>query len=224
MKTLRNSILCLGVVVLASPLLRAQDFSKYREFSLGTSLATVLKQTQKKPLDVKVIHARPTLVQDLNWWPPAVPGVSYRADSVEQMLFSFCNGELYKISVTYDVASTQGLTTDDMVKSIAAKYGPATALEPETDSVLNERYSSGDKAVASWEDSQYFFKLVRSPFTNRFGLVIFSKRVNAEADVAIAEAVTLEKQEKPQRDADLKKKEADDLEAERQKNQKAFRP
>jgi hypothetical protein len=36
--------------------------------------------------------------------------------------------------------------------------------------------------------------------------------------------VTLEKQEKPQRDADLKKKEVDDLEAERQKNQKAFRP
>jgi hypothetical protein len=66
--------------------------------------------------------------------------------------------------------------------------------------------------------------LVRTAFTNRFGLVIFSKRVNAEAELAIADAVTLEKQEKPQRDADLKKKEADDLETERLKNQKAFRP
>jgi hypothetical protein len=224
MKTLRNSILCLGVVFLASSIISAQDFSKYRGFSLGTSLAAVLKQTQQKPVDVKVIHARPTLIQDLNWWPPAVPGASYRADSVEQMLFSFCNGELYKISVTYDVSSTQGLTTDDMVKSISAKYGPATVLEPETDSVLNARFSNGEKTVASWEDSQYFFKLVRSPFTNRFGLTIFSKLLNAEAEIIIADAVTLEKQEKPQRDADLKKKEADDLEAERQKNQKAFRP
>ena len=224
MKTLRNSILCLGVVLLASPIISAQDFSKYRGFSLGTSTATVLKQTEQKPVDVKVIHARPTLVQELNWWPPAVPGASYRANSVEQMLFSFCNGELYKISVTYDVASTQGLTAGDMVKSISAKYGPATTLEPEADSVLNERVSNSEKAVASWEDSQFFFKLVRSPFTNRFGLTIFSKLLNAEAEIVIADAVTLEKQEKPQRDADQKKKEADDLEAERQKNQKAFRP
>lgn len=224
MKTLRNSILCLGVLLLASPVIRAQDFSKYRGFSLGTSMATVLKQTQQKSIDVKVIHARPTLIQELTWWPPAVPGASYRADSVEQMLFSFCDGELYKISVTYDTSSTQGLTTADMVESISAKYGPATVPVPEADSVLNERYSSSDKTVASWEDSQYFFKLVRSAFTNRFGLILFSKRANAEAELAITGAVTLEKQEKPQHDADLKKKEADDLEAERQKNQKAFRP
>jgi len=78
MKTLRNSMFCLAVFLLASSIISAQDFSKYRGFSLGTSLATVLKQTQQKPVDVKVIHARPTLIQDLNWWPPAVPGASYR--------------------------------------------------------------------------------------------------------------------------------------------------
>jgi len=224
MKTLRNSIFYLGVVLLASPVIAAQDFSKYREFSLGTSVAAVLKRTDQAQKDVKVIHARPTLVQGLTWWPPAVSGVSYRADSVEQMLFSFCNGELYKIAVTYDTNSTQGLTAADMVKSISAKYGPATVLGPTPDSALIEGFSNSDKTIASWEDSQYFFKLIRSPFTNRFGLILFSKKVNAEAELAIADAVTLEKQEKPQREADLKKKEADDLEAERLKNQKVFRP
>jgi hypothetical protein len=224
MKTLRNSILCLGAVLLASPILRAQDFSKYRGFSLGTSVAAVLKQTEKRPIDVKVIHARPALLQELTWWPPAVPGASYRADSVEQMLFSFCDGGLYKISVTYDSTSTQGLTADDMVKSISAKYGPATLLETAPDSASTERYSDSDKIVASWGDAQYLFKLVRSPYTNRFGLTIFSKLLNAEAEIVIADAVTLEKQEKPQREADLKKKEAADLEADRLKNQKAFRP
>jgi hypothetical protein len=224
MKTLRISIFCLVAIFLASPAIRAQDFSKYREFSLGTSVAAVLKRTDQAQKDVKVIHAHPTLVQNLTWWPPAVPGVSYHADSVEQMLFSFCNGELYKISVTYDTSSTQGLTAGDMVKSISAKYGPATVLDPAPDPALIEGFSNGDKTVASWEDSQYFFKLVRSAFTNRFGLILFSKKVNAEAELAIADAVTLEKQEKPQREADLKKREADDLEAERQKNQKVFRP
>jgi len=224
MKTLRNSIFCLGVVLLVSPVIRAQDFSKYREFSLGTSVAAVLKRTEQAQKDVKLIHARPTLVQNLTWWPPAVPGVSYHADSVEQMLFSFYNGELYKISVTYDTNSTQGLTSADMVKSISAKYGPATVLDPAPDPALIEGFSNSDKTLASWEDSQYLFKLVRSPFTNRFGLVLFSKKVNAAAELAIADAVTLEKQEKPQREADLKQKEADDLEAERLKNQKVFRP
>jgi hypothetical protein len=224
MKTVRNSIFCLGLVLLASPVIRAQDFSKYRDFSLGTSVASVLKRTEKAQKDVRVIHARPTLVQDLTWWPPAVPGVSYHADSVEQMLFSFCNGELYKITVIYDTSSTQGLTSADMVKSISAKYGPATVLDPAPDPALIEGFSNSDKTLASWEDSQYFFKLIRSPFTNRFGLILFSKKVNAEAELAIKDAVTLEKQEKPQREADLKKKEADDLEAERLKNQKVFRP
>jgi hypothetical protein len=224
MKALRNSILCLGAILLASPVLRAQDFSKYRGFSLGSSVATVLKQTEKRPIDLKAIHARPALLQELTWWPPAVPGASYRADSVEQMLFSFCNGELYKISVTYDSTSTQGLTSADMVNSISVKYGPATIPPPRVEPVLYAGFSDSDKTVATWEDSQNFFKLVRSAFTDRFGLIIFSKRVNAEAELAITDAVTLEKQEKPQRDADLKKKEADDLEAERLKNQKAFRP
>jgi hypothetical protein len=224
MKILRNSILCLGLALLTASVLRAQDFSKYRGFSLGTSLPAVLKQTERKPADVKIIHARPMLIQELNWWPPSVPGASYHADSVEQMLFSFCDGELYKISVTYDTTSTQGLTSSDMVESISAKYGPATILPPQAESVLYDGFSSSDKGVATWEDPQYFFKLLRSSFTNRFGLILFSKRLNARAELAVTDALTLEAQEKPQRDADLKIKAAAELEAARLKNQKAFRP
>jgi len=224
MKKLRNSILCLGLVLLASSILHAQDFSKYRGFTLGTSLPAVLKQTERKPADVKIIHARPMLIQELNWWPPSVPGASYHADSVEQMLFSFCDGELYKISVTYDTTSTQGLTSADMMESISAKYGPATILPPQAESVLYDGFSTSDKGVATWEDPQYFFKLLRSSFTNRFGLILFSKQLNARAELAVTDALTLEAQEKPQRDSDLKKKAAADLEVERLKNQKAFRP
>ena len=175
-------------------------------------------------VNVKVIHGRPLLLQDLNWWPLSSPGTSSRSDSVEQILFSFCNGELYKISVTYDHTSTEGLTAGDMVKSISAKYGPATSVEPEVAPATNEGYALKQKPVASWEDSEYSFHLVRSSFTDRFGLVISSKRVNAETELAIAEAVKLEEQEGPQREAERQKKEADDLEAARQKNQKTFRP
>src|SRR6266404_6056724 len=224
MKTLRSSILCLVVLLLTAPLLRAQDLSKYRHFTLGMSLANLLERTDQKMTDVKMIHGRPALIQELTWWPPNVPGTSLRPDSVEQILFSFCNGELYKISVTYDRPSTEGLTEADMVKSISAKYGPATIVPPEIDSATSDRYNSRQKPVATWEDAQYSFSLVRSSFGDALGLVAFSKRVNAQAELAIVEALKLDEQEGPKRDAERQKKQMDDLEMVRQKNQKSFRP
>src|SRR5712692_4348805 len=165
MKTIRSSILCLVVLLFAAPLLRAQDLSKYRHFSIGMNLSRVLERTDQQMADVKVIHGRPALIQELNWWPPNLPGTSFQSDTVEQILFSFYNAELYKISVTYDRTSTEGLTAEDMVKSISAKYGPATSVKPEVDSATNERYDMRQKPVATWEDSQYSFNLVRSSFS-----------------------------------------------------------
>jgi hypothetical protein len=224
MKMLRSTILCLVVVLLAAPLLRGQDFSKYRHFTLGMNLTRVLEHTNQKMPDVTVIHGRPALIQELTWWPPSLPGSSLQSDAVEQILFSFCNGELYKISVTYDRTSTEGLTVEDMVKSISANYGPATNVVQEMDSAKNDRYDVRQRPVASWEDSQYSFNLVRSSFSGVLGLVIYSKRVNAAAELSIAEALKLEEQEGPKREAERQKKETDDLEAARQKNRRIFHP
>ena len=166
MKTLRSSILCLVILLLVAPLLRAQDLSKYRHFTLGMNLTNLLERTEQKLSDVKTIHGRPALIQELTWWPPNVPGTSVRSDAVEQILFSFYNGELYKISVTYDRSSTEGLTEADMVKSVSVKYGPATIVAPEVDSATDGRYNSKQKPVASWEDAQYSFSLVRSSYND----------------------------------------------------------
>src|SRR6266478_7828212 len=224
MKTLRGLILGLVILLLVAPLLRAQDLSKYRHFTLGMNLTNLLERTEQKLSDVKTIHGRPALIQELTWWPPNVPGTSVRSDAVEQILFSFYNGELYKISVTYDRSSTEGLTEADMVKSVSVKYGPATIVAPEVDSATDGRYNSKQKPVAAWEDAQYSFSLVRSSFGDALGLVAFSKRVNAQAELAIVEALKLDEQEGPKRDAERQKKQMDDLEMVRQKNQKSFRP
>ena len=224
MKTLRSSILCLVVLLLAAPLLRAQDLSKYRHFTLGMNLTKLLERTEQRLTDVKTIHGRPELIQELTWWPANDPGPSLRSDSAEQILFSFYNGELYKISVTYDRPSTEGLTEADMVKSISARYGPATIVAPELDSVTDGQYNSKQKPVASWEDAQYSLSLVRSSYNDVLGLVAFSKRANAQAELAIAEAMKLDEQEGPKKEAERQKKQIDDLEVARQKNQKSFRP
>jgi hypothetical protein len=224
MKKLRSVILCFVVLLLTAPLLRAQDLSKYRHFTLGMNLTNLLERTGQKMTDVKTIHGRPALIQELTWWPPSVPGTSLRSDSVEQILFSFYNGELFKISVTYDRTSTEGLTEADMVKAVSAKYGPATIAAPQIEPAINDWSDTKQRPVASWEDAQYSSSLVRSSFNDVLGLVVFSKRANAQAELAIAEAVKLDEQEGPKREAERQKKQVDDLEVTRQKNQKSFRP
>ncbi len=224
MKTMRSSILCFVVLLFAAPLLRAQDLSKYRHFTLGMSLTRLLERTDQKMAEVKVIHGRPALIQELTWWPRDAPGTSLRSEGIAQILFSFCNGELYKISVTYDPRSTEGLTEQDMVKSISAKYGRATIVAPEIDSTTNEGYDTNQKPFASWEDEQYSVNLVRSSFSDVLGLVVFSKQANTQAELAAAEAVKLDEQEGPKREAQRKKKQTDDMEVARQKNQKSFHP
>ena len=220
MKIFCTSIACSIVLLLATPLLGGQDLSKYRTFSLGASLATVLKHTDQKLADVKVTHSRPGLMQEFTWWPPSISGTAYHPDTVEQMRFSFYDGELYKISVSYHRASTEGLTAEDVVKSIAAKYGAAKYVALAIDSPTEEN----QRTVAWWEDSQYSLNLERSSFTGAFELVICSKRVNDEAELALANALKLDKQEAPQREAERQKKQMDDLEVTRQKNQNSFRP
>jgi hypothetical protein len=224
MKTLRGSVLCFVVLLFLVPLLSGQDLSKYRDFTLGMSLTKLLERTDQKMTDVKTVHSRPARIEELNWWPPKAFGTSPQSDSVERILFSLYNGELYKISVTYERSSTDGLTEEDMVRSISVNYGHATIAAPELDSAVNGRYDSKQKPVASWEDAQYSLSLVRSSFNDVLGLVAFSKRANAEAEAATAEAVKLDEQESPKREADRRKKQMDDLQVTRERNQRTFRP
>src|SRR5271154_2049132 len=198
MKLIRRSVLCLIAFLLTASVLRAQDFSSYRGFSLGANLATVLKQTDQKLADVNVIHPAPALFQEVTWWPPSLPGTSYRSDSVEQILFSFYNGTLYKMSVIYDEPSTEGLTAGDMEKSISAKYGAPTTIASASDQAATDPYSGKETVVASWQDTQYSFNLVRSPFPHRFRPNIFPKRPNPEAELALVQTLKPKKQTHPQ--------------------------
>jgi hypothetical protein len=224
MKATRQLVFCLITLLLTVPTVHAQDFSKYRNFSLGMSLPTVLKYSGQKMADVKVIHSQPALIQEVTWWPPNSPGTAFQSDAVREIVFSLHNGELYKMLITYDRASTEGLTTPDMMKAVTAKYGPVATVALAIDSSANDRYDLQAKIIASWADAQYAVDLVRSAFTDDFGLVIYSKRVNADAELAIAEGVKLEEQQRPKREAERHQRETDDLEATRQKNRKIFHP
>jgi hypothetical protein len=221
--------IALLMVLLSAPLISAQDLSKYRTFSLGTSLAELSKQLVSKQLvrhvEPTLIHQRPAVIQEVTLW---LLGSSYQSpgetDPVSQILFSFYNGTLYRILVIYDQKATEGLTAEDMVQAVSAQYGTATRPKTDISFPTKASYQSKEKIIARWEDSQNSVNLFRSGTLDSFGLVLLSKRLDAEAEAAIIESVKLEKEEAPQKEIERQKKEADDLEVARQKNKRAFRP
>src|SRR5258705_2883753 len=224
MKIIRSVGISLVAILLSAPSIRGQDLSKYRGFSLGMSLPELSNQVDLRPLETKLIQKRPSAIQELTCWPSGPSGYSLQADSVWQIFFSFYNGELFRILVTYDRDATHGLTAEDMVQAISTKYGIATRPTGEISFPTNELYRSTQTVIARWEDSQYSINLVRSRFLNSFALAMFSKRLDGEAEAAIAEAVELERQKAPQTEVARMKKEDDNLEAARQKKRKMFRP
>jgi len=224
MKMMRSLGISLVVILLSAPFVRGQDLSKYRDFSLGMSLPKLSGQVDLRPLQTKLIQRHPAVIQELTCWPGGSSDYSRQTDSVRQIFFSFHNGELFRILVTYDHDATHGLTAEDMVQAISTKYGTPTRPVGEISFPTNELYRSTEKVIARWEDSQYSINLVRSTFLNSFALFMFSKRLDAQVEAALAKSIKLEGQEESREEMDRQKKETDDLEAARQKNRKIFRP
>jgi len=223
MKMMRKSWIFLVLVLFSTPILSGQNLSAYRKFSLGASLASISKQVGQDPGQAKLIYERPAVIQQLVYWPIPTSLYSAQAESVSQILFSFYDGELYKIAVTYDGEATQGLTDDDMAQAISARYGTATRFYPEIALPTNDRYAPKETVIASWENLGNSADLSRSESLNTFELILFSKSVEIKAQTAIVESLKLAKQEAPQKEIDRQKSEADKLEVARRKNIKAFR-
>jgi hypothetical protein len=211
-------------VLFSAQLVYGQDLSKYRTFSFGMSLAAVSKKVNLDANELQLIHQRPALIQELTWYPPQPYGSSRPAEPVDKILFSFNNDELYRMLVTYDSSAIKGLTDEDMIQAISAKYGVATTPVAAVNFPTNASYRSVEKVIARWEDSQYSFNLIRPSGSSTFAIVMFNKRMDAQAGVSIAESVQLELQEAPQKESARVKQETDDLEGERQKNIKSLRP
>ena len=76
-------------VLLSTPLIYAQDLSRYREFQFGMSLLTVAKQADVEMSEARVIQQHPAMIQELEWWPQHSLSASPPADSVKEVLFSF---------------------------------------------------------------------------------------------------------------------------------------
>lgn len=211
------------ITLLGSPLC-AQDFSKYRSFSFGMSVAAVEAQLAPQKLKTKLIHGTPVLIQELTWWPRESSDPALQEDSLWQVLFTFYDGQLYRILATYDRRATDGLTSEDIVSAISTRYGAPTHPNLEITFPTNELYRSTETVIARWEDPQNSFNLFRSTNLSMYGFVMFSKGVDAKVRALLAESASREAKEDHQVGSENQAKTAREREAVRQKNKKAFRP
>jgi hypothetical protein len=189
-------------------------------------LLAVAKQAGMKPSEAKMTHQRPAVIQELEWRPRSLSGSSTEADSVKEVRFSFYNGELFRMVVSYDRYRTEGLTAEDLIAAISAQYGAATT--PDAEIIFPALYNEAVKVIARWEDSRYSLSLVRSSYQGSFGMVVSSRGLESLAQTATTEALRLDQQEAPQKEMERNKREDDEKRVQQERarrvNKPGFRP
>jgi hypothetical protein len=218
----------LQLVPVSAPAMGAPDLSRYRGFQFGETLPAVAKQAGLDVSQAKVIHERPALIEELEWPIWLASNFDSPHDPVRTILFSFYNGKLFRVLVSYDRDETNGLTTADLTEAISAQYG--TASKPANIEIVfssTQVYNDSEAIIASWENSQYSFNLYRSSYQPTFGMIAFSKGLDALARTATSEAIRLDAAEAPrqeiQRQNQEDEKNRESLEKARQVNKSKFR-
>ena len=226
---LQAAALAALVSLVSAPALHAQELSRYRDYALGTSLASVVAVSGARVTDVRTLHERPARIQELAWRAPYVRTGAALADPVRDVVFSFYDDQLYQVVVTYDRDRMEGLSNDDLIESISAIYGVPVLRHARTAADGPRTGESADTTiVARWEDDAALLTLTRGTYSPQHQLVLVSKALDDRARGAITEASRLDVQEAPQRELDERnQRDADRRDAGKKArvlNKPAFRP
>lgn len=220
-----------AIVLTAGVFAHAEPAARYRDYQLGATLASVVSQSRAMASDVKTIHERPAVLQELLWRRPysvALPAGA--ADPVQAIGFSFYNDQLYRIAIDYERARTSGMTDADMVEAISAMYG--TASKPRVSAAIASPLSPSETEtgtrVAEWGNADFSAVLYRSLYLSGFRLIVTSTPLGALARTADADARRMDDREAPQRELARQKEDAaavlDSQEKARTTNKAAFTP
>lgn len=226
---IRTVAFCLCLVILSTEAPSGQEAFRYRDFQLGSNVASIVTLTRSASSGAKTIHTRPALMQDLEYRPRSYAGgVSPAVDPVDLMLFRFYDDQLFMVVVDYDRRRTAGMSPADMIAAVSETYGPVSEVPSRRLGTPTTQYGFPDTPLAVWGNADYSVTLLRVPYPESFRLVVASTRLENLARTASAAAVQLDKAEAPQREIDRQKNEASDLAAAQEKakseNKAQFKP
>jgi hypothetical protein len=225
------AIVACGIVSLTRGV-DGQSLSQYRNFALGSDVASVAAVAGVDPAEAKTIHQRPAVLQDLEWRPSRwVAGSNASSvDPVEQILFSFYNDQLFRVVVDYGHERTEGMTAADMIEGISAVYGaPLPRSARVAGRAASQLETESGSSVARWGDSEHRVVLYQtSSYGTAYRLIVTDVRLDDLARNAGTQAGRLDDQEAPAREIARQKKERDDARVAAAKaraaNKGVFRP
>jgi hypothetical protein len=227
--TLTVPLVALGLV-LSTVSLQAQGQPRYRDFELGSDLLSVSALTKGAASEVKTVHARPALIQELEWRPPYFMNASStpQTDPVQQVVFSFYNDQLFKLVINYDRRRTDGMTGADLIEALSTTYGPPLKPVAKARAVVAQFEQEFGTSLAEWAGVDYSVALHQSSYVSAFRVIVTSPRLEALARTAGVQALRLDEREAPEREIARQKKEAEDARASQEKarlaNKAVFRP
>ena len=156
---------------------------------LGSNVLAVAGAHGLSSKDAKTVHARPALIQNLEWRSRRFLSASVTTDDpLNDITFSFYNDQLFRIVANYDRQRTEGLTDADLIEAMTTAYGPPQPLAPartaktSPQSPRNE-YADEEQVIARWEDAESAVTLLRTRYPAAVSLVVLSKRLTGLARV-----------------------------------------
>ena len=228
MNNTRPLVIAAALILISGNLASAQDMSRYRAYALESSLASVIAASGARPGDAKTPHMRPARIDELEWRAPYVFSGDQNPDPVRSIAFSFYNDALYQVIVNYDRDRTAGLTNTDLIESISATYGVSLLATAKTRTSAPAEAADDSLVLARWDTADSQLTLLRGTYMPDYQLILISKSLSTRARTAIRDAVKLDANEAPGREAEQRKRAAGAaaaaLDKTRVTNKAAFRP
>lgn len=184
------------LAVLSGSTAAAAGLDRYREFVIGASTADILAGTRATPRDLRTLHTRPSLLQELSWR-PARSGPGDANASISAVHFSFLDDRLFRIVVDYSRSGTEGLSHADMTAALAAVYGPVSPLPAQPRRRDTHDNLDAVLPIAAWREGDASVTLHTSEYSGTFGLVVTSVSRDDLARKAQAAAVVMDNREAP---------------------------
>ena len=226
MISLRTSVLAVCALAAAATA-HSQDLTRYRDFALESSVASVRAAAGPRVSEVRTLHERPARIQELEWRAPYATEAGQQADPVRDIVFSFTDDRLYQIAVRYDRDRTAGLTSGDLIASLSSAYGAPTGAAARRKGIAPDLLRDS-LVLAAWENPAASVVLLRDRFSPDIRLLLTAPPLAQGAATAIKEAVRLESLDAPRLERERRRQELAEARAAeaaaRTANKEAFRP
>lgn len=170
---------------LTSAVVVAHGLSKSGAVQLGRDLASVVKQTGVSPMQIKVIHRSPVLMQELEWRSDGMGSPAAKASSKAIVL-------RWPAVSNQGEVETEGLAADDMVEAISRTMGGNTHDGEREDLFGTAMDKEQEQVLAQSHDAKYHLDLIRSSYGGRYSPAGVLKSLEAPAATALAEAARLD--------------------------------